>query len=182
MKFLAIAISMLGLMVIPAANSIHTYTANDINDQEVKLSDYDGKIVLIVNTASECGFTPQYEQLQAIYQRYNSFGFEILGFPCNQFGGQEPGNNNQIAQFCSSNYGVTFPMFSKIDVKGENQHPIYKFLTDKELNGVKDSEVQWNFQKYLLDRNGKLVEVYGSDVDPYNADFLEKLNRLLLDQ
>ncbi len=182
MKILALAISMIGLMSIPATQSIHTLSANDINGQEVNLSDYQGKVLLVVNTASECGFTPQYEQLQMLYQRYESLGFEILGFPSNQFGGQEPGTNQEIAQFCSANYGVTFPMFSKIDVKGANQHPVYAFLTQKSQNGVMDSDVSWNFQKYLIDRDGKLVEVFASNVDPYSEEFIEKLNRLLLDQ
>lgn len=182
MKTLGIILSILGIMSMPASNTIYDYSAKDIDGNNVNLSDYKGKVLLIVNTASECGFTPQYEQLEMIYKRYNQFGFEILGFPCNQFGGQEPGSEEDIKEFCQKNYGVSFPMFSKIDVKGENQHPIYEFLTQKSKNGKLDSEVKWNFQKYLIDKDGKLVEMFKSNVDPVDADFLEKVNRLLFEK
>jgi glutathione peroxidase len=131
-----------------------------------------GKRLLLVNTASECGFTPQYKQLQELHETYGGKGFEIVGFPANNFGGQEPGSNAEIATFCEKNYGVSFVMMEKISVKGSNIHPIYKWLTDKELNGVKDMGVQWNFQKFLIDEEGHLVEVYLSNKSPLSEDII----------
>lgn len=131
-----------------------------------------GKKVMIVNTASECGLTPQYEKLQDIYEKYQKLGFVIVGFPANNFGAQEPGTNAQIATFCQRNYGVTFPMMAKISVKGADMHPLYQFLTQKSQNGLEDSEVSWNFQKYLIDENGKLVKVVKPMVQPDDAEIV----------
>ena len=142
--------------------TIYQFTVEDINGKPFALADLKGKKVMIVNTASKCGLTPQYKELEALYQQYKDKDFIIIGFPANNFLGQEPGSNEQIASFCSINYGVTFPMMSKISVKGKNMHPLYQFLTQKSKNGVEDSKVKWNFQKYLIGRNGKLEKV----IDP----------------
>ena len=123
-----------------------------------------------MNTASECGYTPQYEDLEKLNQQYKDKGLVIIGFPCNDFGEQEPGTEKEIAAFCKKNYGVTFLMMSKISVKGDDKHPVYQFLTEKKLNGVEDSEVKWNFQKYLLDENGKLVKSFSSKVKPLSPE------------
>lgn len=142
--------------------TIYQFTVEDINGNPFALADLKGKKVMIVNTASKCGLTPQYKELEALYQQYKKKDFIIIGFPANNFLGQEPGSNEQIASFCSINYGVTFPMMSKISVKGKNMHPLYQFLTQKSKNGVEDSKVKWNFQKYLIGRDGKLEKV----IDP----------------
>ena len=142
--------------------TIYQFTVEDINGTPFALADLKGKKVMIVNTASKCGLTPQYKELEALYQQYKDSDFIIIGFPANNFLGQEPGSNEQIASFCSINYGVTFPMMSKISVKGKNMHPLYQFLTQKSKNGVEDSKVKWNFQKYLIGRDGKLEKV----IDP----------------
>ena len=142
--------------------TIYQFTVEDINGNPFALADLKGKKVMIVNTASKCGLTPQYKELEALYQQYKDKDFIIIGFPANNFLGQEPGSNEQIASFCSINYGVTFPMMSKISVKGKNMHPLYQFLTQKAKNGVEDSKVKWNFQKYLISRDGKLEKV----IDP----------------
>ena len=142
--------------------TIYQFTVEDINGKPFALADLKGKKVMIVNTASKCGLTPQYKELEALYQQYKDRDFIIIGFPANNFLGQEPGSNKQIALFCNINYGVTFPMMSKISVKGKNMHPLYQFLTQKSKNGVEDSKVKWNFQKYLIGRDGKLEKV----IDP----------------
>lgn len=146
--------------------SIYQFKVEDLSGETFDFSTLKGKKVLIVNTASKCGYTPQYEQLEAIYKEYKSKGFVVIGFPANNFNSQEPGTNKDIETFCKLNYGVTFPMMAKISVKGADMSPIYQFLTQKEKNGVKDSEVKWNFQKYLIDEKGHLVEVYFSKTKP----------------
>ena len=143
----------------PVIKTIYDFKVTDIEDKEFDFSSLKGKKIMIVNTASECGLTPQYEQLQQVYEKYKDQNFTIIGFPANNFMSQEPGDNTKIAAFCKKNYGVTFPMMSKISVKGEDMHPIYQYLTQKDQNGLEDSKVQWNFQKYLIDTNGKLVKV-----------------------
>jgi glutathione peroxidase len=135
-----------------AQKSVHDFTVKDINGKTVKLANYKGKVLLIVNTASKCGFTPQYKELEAFYEKNKSKGFEILGFPANDFMGQEPGSDQEIQQFCSTKFNVTFPMFSKISVKGKNSAPLYKFLTQKKENGQLEAPVKWNFQKFLVDK------------------------------
>lgn len=142
--------------------SVHQFTVEDISGSQFDLASLKGKKVMIVNTASECGLTPQYEQLEELYKEYKDEGFTIIGFPANNFGAQEPGSNDQIAKFCKLNYGVSFPMMSKISVKGDDTHELYQFLTSKEKNGVEDNQVMWNFQKYLIDENGRLVK----SIDP----------------
>ena len=145
---------------------IYDFTVKDIHGKSVKLSAYKGKPLLIVNTASECGFTPQYKGLEALFEKLHGKGLEILGFPCNQFGGQEPGTEAEIEQFCEVNYGVTFPMFAKIDVNGDDAAPLYKHLK-KEKPGLLGSEaIKWNFTKFLVDRSGNVVERYAPNVEP----------------
>ncbi len=145
-----------------ARENIYQFKVRDLSGKKFDMATLQGKKVLIVNTASKCGLTPQYKELEAIYQQYRDSDFVVLGFPANNFAGQEPGTNEEIGAFCEKNYGVTFPMMSKISVKGDDMHELYQFLTQKSRNGVADSEVQWNFQKYLIDEKGELVKV----VDP----------------
>lgn len=153
-------------------NSIHSFTVEDINGNTFNLSSLKGKKVMLVNTASKCGLTPQYEKLETLYQQYKDQNFVIVGFPANNFMWQEPGNNDEIKQFCQKNYGVSFPMMAKISVKGKNQHPLYAFLTQKEKNGVLNSSVKWNFQKYLIDENGVLVDVIAPRTQPDDIKIL----------
>ncbi len=145
------------------------------NGKEKSLRDYKGKVLLIVNTASECGFTPQYQGLQELYERYKSKGFEVLAFPCDQFGHQEPGSDKQIQSFCQTNYGVTFPIFSKIDVNGRNADPLYTFLKSKQ-GGLLGDNIKWNFTKFLVDKNGEVVDRYSPQTTPVRiAPDIEKL-------
>lgn len=151
--------------------NIYQFKVNDLYGSEFDFSTLKGKKVMVVNTASECGLTPQYADLQKLYDKYKDKDFVIVGFPANNFGGQEPGSDAEIATFCKENYGVTFPMMSKISVKGSDKHPMYQFLTQKSKNGVQDSEVSWNFQKYLIDENGELAMV----VEPKTLPTDEKI-------
>ncbi len=139
--------------------SFHDFTLNTIDGKPFNMAQLRGKKVLVVNTASKCGLTPQYEQLQELYEKYGGDTFTIIGFPANNFMNQEPGSNEEIAEFCQVNYGVTFQMMEKISVKGKDMHPLYQWLTEKSRNGVMDAEVTWNFQKFMIDENGKLVDV-----------------------
>lgn len=152
--------------------SLHDFKVTDIDGNAFDLSSLKGKKVMVVNTASKCGLTPQYEQLQKVYETFKDTNFVIIGFPANNFMGQEPGSDKEIESFCQKNYGVTFPMMSKISVKGNDQHELYKFLTQKSQNGLEDNEVQWNFQKYLLDENGKLVRVVSPRILPDDASII----------
>lgn len=145
--------------------SIYDYTAKDGTGQDVALSDYRGKVLLIVNTATGCGFTPQYEGLQALYEKYADKGFEILDFPCNQFAGQAPGTDEEIANFCTGRYGVTFPRFHKINVNGANADPLYTYLKSQ-AGGVMGSNIKWNFTKFLADREGNVVARYAPSKTP----------------
>ena len=148
--------------------SFYDFGVKDIDGKDFNLSSLKGKKVLVVNTASKCGFTPQYEDLQKLYDKYKNRNFIIIGFPANNFMNQEPGSNSEIKEFCTSEFDVTFPMMSKISVKGSDIHPLYKWLTEKELNGKMDSKVKWNFQKYLIDENGQLVDVVYSKTNPFD--------------
>ena len=145
--------------------NFYDFKANDINGKEVNMNNYKGKIVLVVNTASKCGFTPQLKDLEDLYKEYKDSGIEILGFPCNQFLNQEPGDNNEVKNFCQINYGVTFNMFEKIDVNGSNAHPIYKYLKDQE-KGILTKDIKWNFTKFLIDRNGNVIKRYSPTTSP----------------
>lgn len=151
------------------ATSIYDIKINSLMGEEMDLKKFKGKKLLIVNVASKCGYTPQYADLQKLYSE-NKDNLTILGVPCNQFMGQEPGNSEKIASFCQKNYGVEFPITEKTDVKGKNQHEIYKWLTTKELNGLQDSKVKWNFQKYLIDENGNLVKIFDPGTIPSKED------------
>ena len=155
-----------------SAETIYQFKVEDLDGNAFDFSTLKGKKILVVNTASECGLTPQYGQLQAIYEKYKDKNFVIVGFPANNFGAQEPGTNQQIATFCQQNYGVSFPMMSKISVKGGDMHPVYQFLTQKAKNGLEDSEVQWNFQKYLINENGELAKVVSPRTLPTDAEIV----------
>lgn len=158
-------------------NTIYQFVVKDIYGDDFALSQLKGKKVMIVNTASKCGLTPQYEGLEALYQKYKDNDFIIIGFPANNFKSQEPGSNNEIAEFCKINYGVSFPMMEKISVKGEDTHPLYKFLTSKKLNGFEDSEVQWNFQKYLIGADGKLEKIVAPKTSPQDKEIIDWIEK-----
>jgi glutathione peroxidase len=156
------------------ASSVHEFTLNSIDGKPAPLPAYQGKVVLIVNVASRCGFTPQYAGLEALYEKYKDRGFVILGFPANNFGGQEPGTNEEIKTFCSTKYNVTFPMYAKISVKGDDKAPLYQFLTD-----TTGSEIQWNFTKFLVDKNGKVVARFESKVTPESPEVAGAIEKAL---
>lgn len=156
-----------------AQSNFYEFTVKDINGDDYSFSQLKGKKVMVVNTASKCGFTPQYEGLEKLYKEYGGERFVIIGFPANNFMKQEPGTNEEIKEFCSKNYGVTFPMMSKISVKGADMHPVYQWLTSKEKNGVEDSNVKWNFQKYLISPDGKLEKVIGTRTDPMDKEIID---------
>lgn len=165
-KLILINVLLLTVITVFGQNSLHDFTVKDIEGNDFDLSTLKGKKVLVVNTASKCGLTPQFEQLQSVFEQYGGDDFVIIGFPANNFANQEPKSNAEIVEFCEMNYGVTFPMMSKISVKGDDMHPVYQWLTQKSKNGKQDSEVSWNFQKYLIDENGKLVDVIEPKVKP----------------
>ncbi len=146
--------------------TIYDFSANSLDGRPADLAACKGKVLLIVNTASQCGFTPQYKGLEALYEEFHERGFEVLGFPCNQFGGQEPGDSENIAQFCERNYGVTFPLFEKIDVNGGGTHPLFAWLKNEAPGILGTKDIKWNFTKFLVDRNGKVVVRYGSTTRP----------------
>ncbi|MDP3353279.1 MAG: glutathione peroxidase [Flavobacteriaceae bacterium] len=158
-------------------SSIHQFIVFDINQKPFDFSKLKGKKVMIVNTASKCGYTYQYEELQQLYEKYKNKGFVIVGFPANNFRNQEPGTNAEIAEFCKLNYGVTFPMMEKISVKGDDMHPIYQYLTQKSKNGIEDSEVAWNFQKYLLNENGILEKVIAHKTSPLDDEIIQWIEK-----
>tara|TARA_R110001583_G_scaffold10179_7_gene47350 strand:- start:3379 stop:3933 length:555 start_codon:yes stop_codon:yes gene_type:complete len=160
--------------VMKVSPSIYEISINSISGEPINFKDFKGKKILIVNTASECGFTGQYADLEKLYKNYKD-KLVVIGVPCNQFGGQEPGTLTEIKSFCEVNYGVTFLLTEKIEVKGENQHPLYQWLTKKELNGVKSSSVKWNFQKYLIDENGSFIDYYYSITKPLSSKITKQL-------
>jgi glutathione peroxidase len=157
------------------SNSIYDIKIKGIHGGLIDLNEYRGKKMLIVNTASHCGFTKQYADLQLLHEKYSD-QLKVIGVPCNQFGGQEPGNSDEISNFCEINYGVTFELTEKVDVKGPNQHPLYTWLTQKKFNGLKNSSVKWNFQKYLIDEEGKLIDFYYSITNPMSSKILKRLS------
>ena len=157
-------------------NTFYDYKAKDIQGKEINMNEYRGKVVVVVNTASECGFTPQLEGLEKLYKTYHKDGLAVLGFPCNQFGKQEPGDEKSIAEGCVVNYGVTFPMFSKVDVNGDDAHPLFKYLKE-ELGGILGSKIKWNFTKFLLDREGKPVKRFAPITKPESME--KEIKRLL---
>jgi glutathione peroxidase len=158
---------------------IYDFTVADINGNDVNLADYKGKVLLIVNVASKCGFTPQYKGLQKLYSQYKGRGFEILAFPSNDFMGQEPGTNEQIKTFCQLNYQVGFPLFSKISVKGESIHPLYRFLTEKSTNPEFAGRITWNFNKFLIDREGNIVNRFDSKTEPQSPDVIKAIEEAM---
>nr|WP_321451614.1 glutathione peroxidase [uncultured Carboxylicivirga sp.] len=152
--------------------SFYDFVVNDIDGNLFDLAQLKGKKVMVVNVASKCGLTPQYEQLQELYEEFEDDNFAIIGFPANNFLSQEPGSEKEIKSFCTENYGVTFPMMSKISVKGEDMHPLYQWLTTKKLNGFEDSSVKWNFQKYLINRDGTIAKVISPKTKPYDDEII----------
>lgn len=161
--FIVPALAMAEEKPVPA---VLNFEMQSLDGKTVHLKDYQGKVVLIVNTASECGATPQYRPLQSLYQKYQGKGLVILGFPCNQFGAQEPGGAGEIQEFCTKNYGVTFPMFAKIEVNGPNAAPLYKLLTSKETDPEFAGKIKWNFEKFLISRDGKIVARFDTSIEP----------------
>jgi glutathione peroxidase len=159
--------------------TVHSFSVKSINGEQVSLSQYKGKVVLIVNVASKCGFTPQYKGLQNIFDKLNSKGFAVLGFPCNQFGAQEPGNEEEIKNFCSLNYNVSFPMFAKVDVNGEKADPLFSFLKKSEPGIFGTEMIKWNFTKFLVDKEGNVLRRYAPNVSPESleADILAALEK-----
>lgn len=156
--------------------SIYDFTVKDVKGNDVSLADYKGKVLLIVNTATGCGFTPQYDGLQALYEKYEAQGLAILDFPCNQFGNQAPGTEEEIVTFCKGRFGITFPQFAKIEVNGENESPLYTYLKSQK-GGVLGSKIKWNFTKFLIDREGNVVERFAPTVTPENME--AKIKELL---
>jgi glutathione peroxidase len=161
------------------ASNVLDFTLNSIDGKPAPLSQYQGKVVLIVNVASKCGFTPQYTGLEKVYEKYKDKGFVILGFPANNFGSQEPGTNEEIKTFCSSKYSVTFPMYAKISVKGADIHPLYQFLTDKQTNPTTGGDIKWNFTKFLVGKDGKVIARFESPVTPESPEVTSAIEKAL---
>ena len=159
--------------------NMYSFVMNDIDGTPVSLSTYRGKVLMIVNVASKCGATPQYAKLQEIYQKYKGNGFVILGFPANNFGSQEPGSNEEIKNFCTLEYRVTFPMFSKILVKGEDMHPLYKFLTEEDTDPDFAGEITWNFNKFLVGRDGNILARFATKIEPDNPEVLNAIEQAI---
>jgi glutathione peroxidase len=150
--------------------TVYDFNANRLDGKPVSLDDYRGRVALVVNVASHCGYTPQYSGLEALYRRHKDEGFVVLGFPCNQFGAQEPGSSDEIASFCSRTYDVTFPMFSKVDVNGPNEHPLFTFLKKEKPGALGTKSIKWNFTKFLVGRDGEVLKRYGSSTTPDEID------------
>nr|WP_315850250.1 glutathione peroxidase [Sedimentisphaera cyanobacteriorum] len=160
-------------------NKLYSFTVNDIDSNPTALCEYQGKVILIVNVASKCGFTQQYADLQSLYEKYKDKGFTILGFPANNFANQEPGTNAEIKNFCTTKFNVTFPMFSKISVKGKDIHPLYDYLTDKNQSGENAHKITWNFNKFLIDRAGNTIAYFGSKTNPMEEKIIQKIEEAL---
>jgi glutathione peroxidase len=173
MKYLLSVLLLVSVSCINA-QSIHQFSVKGIDGKNIQFSQFKGKKILVVNTASKCGYTPQYEALEKVYELYKD-KLVIIGFPCNQFGGQEPGSNEEIVAFCTKNYGVSFPLADKVDVKGDHIAPIYQWLTQKSANGVLDATISWNFNKFMLDENGRLLAYFPSNVKPDSEAILNYL-------
>jgi glutathione peroxidase len=163
----------------PKEKHMYEFTMKNIDGQDVKLDAYKGKVAMIVNTASKCGLTPQYEGLEALYKKYKENGFVVLGFPANNFMGQEPGTEKEIKEFCTLKYNVTFPMFSKLSVKGTDQHPFYTFLTNKQSNPGFDGDITWNFEKFVADKNGKIIARFPPKTKPDDPKIVEVIESAL---
>ncbi|TVQ06588.1 MAG: glutathione peroxidase [Balneolaceae bacterium] len=180
MKTITVIVTLLFLMLSKSEQTggVYQYELNLINGEKISLSEFEGDVLLIVNTASECGYTRQYSGLQKLYEQYSDKGLKILGFPANNFGGQEPGTDEEIAQFCEMNFGVKFPLFSRISVRGDDQHPLFTMLTNVE-NPDFTGDISWNFEKFLIDRNGNLVRRFKSNVEPDSEELLSAVDALL---
>lgn len=179
MKILSILITLIsGIFMNVNTESIYDYMMKDIDGKEVSLDQYKGKVILVVNVASKCGYTPQYEGLQNLYEDYKKEGLVVLGFPANNFNGQEPGSDEEIKQFCTLNYGVEFPMFSKVSVKGEDQAELFKYLTEAQ-NPDFTGEIKWNFEKFLIDKDGNLIRRFRSNVKPESNEIVNAVTEAL---
>jgi glutathione peroxidase len=178
MKKLIGAICLMSAALFGASN-VYEFTMNSIDGQPMPLQNFHGKVMLIVNVASKCGFTPQYEGLEAVYEKYKDQGFVIVGFPANNFMAQEPGTNEEIKTFCSTKYNVKFPLYSKISVKGDDKAPLYQFLTDTNANPNTGGEIKWNFTKFLVDRNGKVIARFESPVKPESPEVTAAIEKAL---
>jgi glutathione peroxidase len=178
MKTLSLSLCLLSAAAF-AASSVHEFTLDALNGTPAPLANFKGKVLLVVNVASQCGYTYQYEALQALYAKYKDQGFVIAGFPANNFGGQEPGSNAEIGAFCKSKFGVTFPMYSKISVAGKDKAPLYQFLTDKAANPKTGGEIQWNFTKFLVDRDGKVIARFEPAVEPQSKEVVSAVEAAL---
>ncbi len=172
--FTIATIIMLSAFTFPANISIHSFKVKSIEGKTIDFASFKGKKILVVNTASKCGYTPQYDALQKVYEQYKD-KLVIVGFPANNFGGQEPGTDSEVQEFCKARFGVTFPLASKVSVKGEDMAPIYKWLTSKAENGVLDADIKWNFGKFLLDEKGQLIQYFPSKVTPDSEEILKYL-------
>jgi glutathione peroxidase len=175
-----LAVVLLGATSLMAAETtVYDFTMNSIDGQPVPFANFKGKVMLLVNVASRCGFTPQYSALESIYEKYKSRGFVIAGVPANNFGGQEPGSNQEIKTFCTANYNVTFPMMSKVSVKGRDITPLYKFLTDKQANPKTGGEIEWNFTKFLVGPDGRVIARFDSAIAPDSAEVVSAIEKAL---
>jgi len=175
---LVFSFSIFSLFAKPSqsVSSLYSINVKTIDGEEINLSAYKGKVMLIVNVASKCGYTKQYKELEALYRKYRDKGLVVLGFPCNQFGGQEPGTNEEIKKFCTSNFSVSFPMFEKIEVNGENTHPLYKLLKDEKPGFIGTKSIKWNFTKFLVDKKGNVIDRFASQTNPESLTYdIEKL-------
>lgn len=179
MKTLAFLLLFCAAAVMAADKTVYDFTLNSIDGQPAPLAGYKGKVVLLVNVASRCGFTPQYEALESTYEKYKGAGFVIVGIPANNFGGQEPGTNQEIKTFCSSKYHVTFPMMAKVSVKGEDITPLYQFLTDKSANPATGGEIQWNFTKFLIGPDGRVITRFEPQVTPDSPEVTSAIEKAL---
>jgi glutathione peroxidase len=177
-KYLLIGVTLIMATSLSAGSGLYNFTLNSIDGKPAPLAEYKGKVIMIVNVASKCGYTPQYSALEGMYEKYKGEGFVILGFPANNFGAQEPGTNEEIKTFCSRKYNVSFPMYSKISVKGEDQAPLYSYLT-KDAGPSVAGEIKWNFTKFLVDRNGNVVQRFGPAVTPDSKEVTEAIEKAL---
>ena len=171
------AIIIYAQMALGQIKSFHDFTVETITGEEISLADFKGKKVMVVNTASKCGLTPQYELLEKLYRDYQNRNFVIIGFPANNFLNQEPGTNEEILEFCSENYGVTFPMMAKVSVKGKDIHPLYQWLTSKDENGALNSKVTWNFQKFLINEDGQVEKSFSPRTSPYDDEIIRWISK-----
>lgn len=179
MHYIALILILLGGISMVSAKQLYDFEVKAIDGKQVKLDAYKGKVIMIVNTASKCGFTKQYDDLQNLYDKYGKDGLIILGFPANNFLAQEPGSNDEIQEFCRINYGVNFPMFAKISVKGKNMHPLYKYLTEKDSNPKHSGKISWNFTKFLISREGEIINRFAPATSPADAKVISAIEKAL---